>query len=238
MLKWFLLLVIYSSFVQTWAQQVVFTNKNGKFLEGTELWISLEIDEQQAIELRTLNFKLDLSKYKVDHLLKMRVNGQMIDDYYNEYLPSQLNKLDTIELFQTRMISEATPRFFLKMDYDLDSSIVHDATWFRYFMDESPMDSTFRFCIYHSHRLTKKQNTEIQRIKESFCSEVGVDGNTISVIDRKENYTTARFNFFNQRTIISKEFIKRQNTSFMKRKAEEYSLVLLIEIVWNNPTEE
>ncbi len=71
------------------------------------------------------------------------------------------------------------------------------------------------------------------RIKTTFCKEAEVDEKSIHLIDKKLPYSTTKFDFFNPGTLISEAFIQTQNTPWMKAKAEEYSLVLVVEIVWS-----
>lgn len=215
------------------AQQVVFINKNGgTFREGTELRITLQVDKNLPIQLETETGKVDFSSYQVDSLAILKVKGLFIDEYYNEYLPKQFLEIDTVELFQTNLRGTSTPRFFLNMNSDLDSAIIDDAIWFKSFLDGSLLDSTFKIGIYHADRLSIKDKKNIHKAKVKFCAELGMDEKTIELVDRKEPYTTVRYNFFQEKTIVSRVFINGQNTDYMKQKAEEYSVVLMVEMVW------
>lgn len=216
------------------SQELVFVNGNSDFREGTEIHITLQADKKEAIEFNTKTGKINLNSFSFDSIVTLKASGLMIHEYTNQYFPKQFRQLDTIILYQNSIIYETTPRFFLKKDYDLDSCIRNNTEWFKAFLDDSTMDSTFVFEIYHSNSLSKKDKSQIQDIKTLFCKELDIPEKNIQLIDKRVPYTTERFDFFNPKTLVSKSFINQQNTPWMKSKAEEYSLVLVVEIIWKN----
>lgn len=216
----------------TFSQELVFVNHTEGFEEGTEIRIQLQFDRKKAIEVITKNARINIGNYSFDSLVTLTINGPAIHEYINQYTPDQFRKLNTISLHQSRRIQEPTPRFFLNRNYNLDSVVKYDAGVLKYFLDESSMDSTFSLNIYHSRKLSKKDKQRIAVVKTAFCKEFGVDEKSIQLIDKNFPYSTLRFDFFNPGSIITDYFIENQNTPWMKAKAEEYSLVLVVEIVW------
>ncbi len=221
----------------SFAQELFFVNHTQGFEEGTEIHVRLQFDRKKAIEVTTKNAQINIGNYSFDSLVTLTVNGPAIHEYINQYTPEQFRKLNTISLYQSRRIYEPTPRFFLNMNYNLDSVVKYDAGVLHYFRDESSLDSTFSLNIYHSGKLSKKDKQRIAAIKTSFCKEVGVNEKSIQLIDKKLPYSTIRFDFFNPGSMITDYFIEAQNTPWMKAKAEEYSLVLVVEIVWSKMME-
>ena len=214
------------------SQELVFVNCSGTFREETEIYIHLQLDRKPAVDLSTKTARINLSSYSFDSIATLTVKGMLIHKYTNQYFPEQFRKLDTITLYQSQRIDEPTPRFFLKMNYNIDSAVIFDAGILKNFLDEASLDSTFVLEIYHSRTLSKKEEQRIQTIKTAFCKEVGVDEKSVQLVDKQAPYSTARFDFFNPGTIITKQFIQQQNTPWMKAKAEEYSLVLMVNMIW------
>lgn len=214
------------------SQRIVFTNQHGTFKDSIALRLTLQADHQKPIEFTTGNAETDLSGFSFDSIVTLFVNGLSIHEYCNQYTPTQFKQIDTIVLYQSLKCQIMTPRFFPAMNYDLDSAVRDEAAFFGEFMHDSPLDSTFCFQLYHADPISKKELKQIQTLKASFCQKLGVDEQTIQLIDTKQPYATAYFNFFNPETVISREFINLQNTPWMKTKATEYSVALVLNVIW------
>ncbi len=227
-----LIILFFWSSVYSFSQELIFVNQNGVFEAGTEMRIDLQLDNKAPLELITKNKKINLSSFSFDSIATLTVNGPFIHEYINQYTPEQFKKLDTIVLFQQRRIFGPTPRIFPKMNHDLDSAINFEAGILRSFIDESIIESTFSINIYHTYPLSKEDFLQIQEIKTKLCKEVGVDEKKITLIDKEAPFSTERLDFFNPGTVILPAFIKEQNTFWMKSKAEDYRLVLKIEVMW------
>jgi hypothetical protein len=226
--------------LHSFAQEVVFINvvgENKAFVKETEIFVTLQSDRKHSITLSTRTTKIDLSSFYFDSLVTVTIDGKLIHEYVNQYTREQFLKLDTISLYQSQRIYEPTPRVYLNRNYPLDSAIRYEAAVLKEFFYGSSMDSTFFIEIYHARPLSKKVRKQIEQVKSAFCKEAGADGKTIQLIDKKTPYASTRMDFFTPTTVITEQFIQQQNTPWMKAKAKEYSLVLVVEIVWSKMLE-
>lgn len=222
--------------LRSFSQEITFINlagENKEFREGTEIYGTLQADRKESFYFRTKTGKIHFGDFSFDSVVTLTVQGVLIKEYTNQYTPEQFQKLDTIPLYQTNRFYEPTPRVFLNKQYSLDSAIRCEAAILKDFLENTSIDSTFLIQIYHSRALKKSDKKRINQVKTTFCKEVGVDEKDIQLIDKKCSYSTVRFDFFNPGSIVTDYFIKNQNTPWMKAKAEEYSLALVVEIVWS-----
>lgn len=84
-----------------------------------------------------------------------------------------------------------------------------------------------------TNQLNFKKKRFIRKTIREYCELIDKKEFEDSVVFQKESYTCGQEDFFNEGTIINKSFINNQNTPFMKRKAERYSIVITIQLVWH-----
>lgn len=88
------------------------------------------------------------------------------------------------------------------------------------------------FWVNNSSSLKNSDKKRVKKVIREYCNRIGHRefSRKIDFIDTP--YITGQDDHFNEGTLVTKEFIQAQNTTFMMNIAKKYSLVVSIIIDW------
>lgn len=233
--KWFIIFVlIYFSNLEVQAQYVVITNQNDIPIESEiSLRVTLNYDNDTIIKLNLKDSQLYIDTNLCKSIVDLEIDPVFGQVYKNQFLCSQLKSIDTIIINQTMMIKGQTPRLLLGLERNLDSIFV-DQLWMGEWLKEyKDVADGISFWVNNSDSLNSSDKKRITEVIQKYCSQIGREEFAKKIEYKNEPYTTGQEDFFNDGTVISREFIENQNTNFMKNIAEKYSLVVVVVINWN-----
>ena len=168
-----------------------------------------------------------------DDITEVEIRGSLLQDYYNEFGRSDLIGLTCIEVYFSWKISHKSPRFFINAIENSDIQVSDSLNWFAEWLDYRLGDSIiegYSVNVYSTKKLKYKQRRLIKKLHRKILEYLGGEP---KLVITDEPYTTTDDDAFNLGTKITQEFIDSQNTDNMKGLAEQYSIVMMIEINWN-----
>ncbi|MFN5418232.1 MAG: hypothetical protein ACK5B9_14335 [Flavobacteriia bacterium] len=221
--------VFFTVFSFAFSQEIVVVDQNGEKLEKQSFFVEIVIDNDSTITFNTDRF--NVSRDFCDDLAEINIAGDFVQTYVNQYLPNQFKLLDTIRVYQSRYIAHTSPILLIDITQEIDSILQYDLG-FSSTLKQIGLPYTLSFKVFNTNRITKKEKKFIEKVKKTYCDYLGIDDETIKLIYEDKAYISVQQDFFSRGTIITRDFINSQNTSWMKGQAEKYKLVMWLMINW------
>lgn len=166
-----------------------------------------------------------------DSLLKVEINGGLVQRYYNEFTPTNVDTLGEIEVFWSNIRSTKTPRFFRQDIANDDLSIKDSLDWFLPWLEMDKRVTGYQIEVKNAGRLKASHKRRIRKIHAEIDAFLG---RTSELIFTNVPYITTDEDAFNSGTKITSDFIDDQNTDYMKTLAQGYSIAMVLIIQWGD----
>ncbi len=224
--------VFFTVFSFAFSQEIVVVDQNGEKFNGpNELFVEIKIDNDSTLKFILPKEKIIIKGKGCDSLAEIKITGYLTQDYYNQYTPEQFKLVDTIQIYHSQIIANPTPIFLLDINEKIDS-IIKNNLQFKDYFKQIGLPYTLSFNVFNADRITKKEKKFIEKVKKTYCDYLGIDNEKIKLIYENKSYVSVQQDFFTKGTIITRDFINSQNTSWMKDQAEKYKLVMWLMINW------
>ncbi len=166
-------------------------------------------------------------KYQIDIIIE----GSLLQPYFNQFSKEDLSFLDSIQVFEKFKLSTKTPRFFFSDIYskNIDSIIKND--WLKSRLENTEMK--VKLIVYNTFRLTCKDKRKIKIFYNEYRKSLGLNREELELEYKDLPYVATDEDLFNSGTIITKDFIMKQNTNLMHDKAKNYGIALVVNIIRN-----
>lgn len=218
---------------QSLAQEITLVRMDGSVIENSHTFdVEITYDSDSSVQFALKDSKIHIDSSLCKEIVKIRISIPIGQSFYNEYLCGQIQNTDTIIVNQTHEIRSQTPRLYL--GGDLEETVFNDQFWIGEWLAEHPdLAKGILFKVYNTDRLSSKNKRKIRKYITEYCNRIGRPefANRVETVGKP--YTTGQQDDFNEGTVVTRQFIKSQNTNSMKRIAEKYSLVVVVDIDWN-----
>ena len=209
-------------------QTITLVDQDRKVFESkVGVRISSHLD---IVDIEVHNGILDISDIpKSDSIYTLEVYGIYAQKYFNQFSYEQLKNTDTIALFYSRVKAGGYTKAMIT---DIDSIEIFDYELLVEYISALEMEKyRVELNVYNTYRLSVRERRKIKEFKKKFSETSKIPLDSLQLNFKNIPYTSFQDDFFASGTVITKSFIKNQNTAYMKQKAQEYSLVISTWIV-------
>jgi hypothetical protein len=186
----------------------------------------MKIDGDSLVRIKTTSGFFDPVEF--NNVLDILIEGPNHQPYHNQFTPSQFKTLDTIQIIQKFVSGGQTPVLLLGNHRGMDT-ILFGQKWFSTWLieNEGIIDSVY-ISVYSVNKLRKCDRKKINEVKNAYCDLVGLKPENVLLLYKTTPYVMGQQDFFNEGTIVNKKFLSSQNTDYMSKKADDYSIVMQV----------
>ena len=166
-----------------------------------------------------------------DSLIQLTISKGLVQKFYNEYTPERLKELTEITVHFKQTIRGATPRFFRKDIMTLNTSVKDSLEWFRSYLEKDQRVVGYEVSVYQVDKLRWAEKRQLRRLHARIDEYMG---DKTKLVFTGEPYSCSDVDSFNFQTEVTQEFINSQNTTRMRKLAQNYSLVIVVVRKWSD----
>lgn len=218
-------------------QEIVFVNQRDELFTNDRAIVKVRIDGGKPVGMRLSKGKIPVDRAGCDTVAAITVEGYLVQSYHNQYTPAQFAEIDTVRLVQRFNITHQLPVLRLGTKAPADS-VVKGSEWFlKIVKDLQYTEKQISLVVYNTEPLTPEDKEYIALIKIAYCKSIGMNERQVKIVYKQKPYTTGQEDFFNEGSIVTKDFITSQNTDWMQMQAQRYGIVMQVEVAgWNTAT--